>query len=168
MNYFGGGLPENVNSYPMNEEPGNPYGMGAGGSASASASSPSNAIAVATESTSAAKRKPPTFGQKLVQFMNTSTGTILTTGCAMAIGAAFNNLASSIINNVIQPLILQIIVMLNLNSVYDFQSLISPENNVLNMRMFVNSFFTFVIVLLTVYFMNLQINNFANGGSARS
>ena len=161
---FSGSQPETVTYGNPNEGPGNPYGMGAGGSA---------VVATATVSPSGGdnqtlpgnqKKPAPSFWQRLVAFMNTDTGTILTTGCAMAIGGAFKDLASSIINNLLQPLILQIIVMLNLNSVYDFQSLVTTENNVLNFKSFLNSFFTFAIVLLTVYLLNQQISKLANGG----
>ena len=104
------------------------------------------------------KKTNTTYLQKYSNFFNLKTGTILTAAIGMAIGFAFKDLISSIIINVLQPLIITILTLTHMNNLYDFGSFISPEKNVVNISTFISSLLTFVFTVITVYYINIVIS----------
>ena len=104
------------------------------------------------------KKSDKTYLQKYSNFFNLKTGTILTASIGMAIGFAFKDFISSTVTNVLQPLIITILTLTHLNNLYNFDSLISPEKNVLNVSTFISSLLTFVFTVITVYYINILIS----------
>jgi len=104
------------------------------------------------------KKSSKTYLQKYLDFFNLKTGTILTASIGMAIGFAFKDFISSIVTNVLQPLIITILTLTHVNNLYDFGSFISPEKNVLNISTFISSLLTFVFTVITVYYINILIS----------
>ena len=94
------------------------------------------------------------YFQKYFSFLNTKSGTILTAAIGMAIGFAFKDFVSSIVTNILQPLIMLFLSASHLNSFYDFNSFISPEKNTLNVATFISSLFAFLFTVITVYYIN--------------
>ena len=89
-------------------------------------------------------------------FLVSKTGTIITTAFGMAIGFAFKEFISSIVVNLFKPLIAFIFTMTHLNNYYDFNSVISPENNAINFSSFITSFLSFILVVISVYSIGLN------------
>ena len=102
--------------------------------------------------------KKTTYLEKYSQFLNLKTGTILTAAIGMAIGFALKDFISSVITNVLQPLIILIITLTHLNKLYNFGKFISPETTVMNFSKFISSSLTFVFTIITVYYSNLLIS----------
>jgi large-conductance mechanosensitive channel len=96
--------------------------------------------------------------QKYDNFLNTKTGTILAAAIGMAIGFAFKDFVSSIVTNVLQPLIIMILSVTHINNFYDFTLFISPQNTALNISSFFSSLFTFLFTIVTVYYINMMIS----------
>lgn len=98
-----------------------------------------------------------TFYQKIINFFNGKTGTILTAAIGMAIGFAFKDLISSTVTNILQPLVIMLLSITHLNNIYDFSSFISPEKNNLNISTFISSLFSFSFVVIATYYITLML-----------
>jgi large-conductance mechanosensitive channel len=98
------------------------------------------------------------FIRQLINFLNSKSGTVFTAAIAMAIGLAFKDFVTAIVNSLIEPLIISIIKLTHLNNYYNFTSFISSRDNALNITKLVQSFFTCVIVVITVYFISQLIS----------
>ena len=96
--------------------------------------------------------------QKYDNFLNTKTGTILAASIGMAIGFAFKDFVSSIVTNVLQPLIIMILSVTHINNFYDLTLFISPQKTALNISSFFSSLFTFLFTIVTVYYINMMIS----------
>jgi large-conductance mechanosensitive channel len=103
------------------------------------------------------KNSNATFSQKLLNFLNAKTGTILMVAIGMAIGFAFKDLVTSSVTNVLQPLIIMFLTITHLNNIYDFSLFISPEKNALNVSTFINSLFSFAFVVITTYYISSML-----------
>ena len=98
-------------------------------------------------------------------FLNNKTGTILAVAAAMAIGASFKDLITSIVNNFLQPLIIKLILLTNISRLTKFanmDSLFSAKNNILNFSNVVVSILSFIFIVATVYMMVTLINHLGN------
>jgi large-conductance mechanosensitive channel len=97
-----------------------------------------------------------TFHEKIKSFLVSKSGTIITAAFGMALGFALKDFVSSIVVNLLKPLIALIFTMTHLNNYYDFNSIISSENNAVNFSDFITSFITFLMVVISVYFISLN------------
>jgi large-conductance mechanosensitive channel len=97
------------------------------------------------------------FAQKLSFFLNSKTTTILAIAIGLAIGLAFKELVSSIVTNVLQPLIIMFLSMTQLNNMYDFTLFISPEKNTLNVITFISTLFSFGFVVIATYYISSML-----------
>jgi large-conductance mechanosensitive channel len=140
----------NVNFGDPNAYPSNPAGTQA-------LSIPQMPTAQQTVQQSTQKNSNVTFSQKISNFFNVKTGTILTTAIGMAIGFAFKDLVASTVTNVLQPLIIMFLSITHLNNIYDFSLFISPEKNALNISTFINSLFSFGFIFITTYYISLML-----------
>ena len=100
--------------------------------------------------------KQLTFHEKIKLFLVSKSGTIITAAFGMALGFALKDFVSSIVVNLLKPLIALIFTMTHLNNYYDFNSIISSENNAVNFSDFITSFITFLMVVISVYFISLN------------
>jgi len=137
----------NVNFGNPNAYPSNPAGTQA-------LSIPQMPTAQQTVQQSTQKNSNITFSQKILNFFNVKTGTILTAAIGMAIGFAFKDLISSTVTNVLQPLIIMFLSITHLNNIYDISLFISPEKNALNVSTFINSLFSFSFVVIATYYIS--------------
>jgi len=137
----------NVNFGDPNAYPSNPAGTQA-------LSIPQMPTAQQTVQQSTQKSSTVSFSQKILNFFNVKTGTILTAAIGMAIGFAFKELISSTVTNVLQPLIITFLSITHLNNIYDFSLFISPEKNALNVSTFINSLFSFSFVVIATYYIS--------------
>lgn len=103
------------------------------------------------------KNSNVSFSQKILNFFNVKTGTILTAAIGMAIGFAFKDLVASTVTNVLQPLIIMFLSITHLNNIYDFSLFISPEKNALNVSTFINSLFSFAFVVIATYYISSML-----------
>ena len=97
-----------------------------------------------------------TIGGKIHDFLVSKSGTIMTNSFGMAIGFALKDFIAAIVVNLFKPLIAFIFNMTHLNNYYDFNSIISPENNALNFSSFITAFLTFIMVIISVYLISLS------------
>lgn len=100
--------------------------------------------------------KQVTLHEKIHAFLISKTGTIIAYAFGIAIGFAIKDLVSSIVVNLLKPLFALFFTMTHLENYYDFNSIISPENNALNLSSFVTSLITFILVIIVVYFISLN------------
>jgi len=89
-------------------------------------------------------------------FLNHKTDSILGVATAMAIGASFKDLITSIVNNCVQPLVIQLILLTNirrLTKMINVDPIFSDANNIVNLSNVVVSIYSFIFIVITVYFM---------------
>jgi large-conductance mechanosensitive channel len=98
------------------------------------------------------------FYKKFVDFLNSKTGSILTQAMGMAIGMAFKDAITAIVNSFIKPLIVFIIVSTQLTKFYDFTYFFESQDNAMNVTVLVQSIITFAIVVMVVYYVSNLIN----------
>jgi large-conductance mechanosensitive channel len=99
-------------------------------------------------------------------FLNDKTDSILAVAAAMAIGASFKDLITSIVNNFLQPLIIKLILLTNISRLTKFANmdfLFSAKNNILNFSNVVVSILSFIFIVATVYTMVTLINTMGAG-----
>ena len=101
-------------------------------------------------------QKPLTIYQKIHNFLVSKSGTIITNAFGMAIGFALKDFISSIVINLFKPLLAFIFTATHLNNYYDLNSIISPQNNVLNFGSLITSLITFIMVIISVYLIGLN------------
>lgn len=92
-------------------------------------------------------------------FLNAKTDSILAVAAAMAIGASFKDLITSIVNNFLQPLIIKLILLTNLTKLANMDAIFSAKNNILNFSNVVVSILSFIFIVATVYVMVLLIHH---------
>ena len=102
------------------------------------------------------KQKSLTIHEKIHDFLVSKSGTIISNYFGMAIGFALKDFIASIVVNLFKPLIAFIFTTTHLNNYYDLNSVISPQNNVLNFGSFITSFITFIMVIISVYLISLS------------
>jgi len=98
-------------------------------------------------------------------FLNRKTDSILAVAAAMAIGASFKDLITSIVNNFLQPLIIKLILLTNISRLTKFanmDSLFSAKNNILNFSNVVVSILSFLFIVATVYVILAMINSLSS------
>ena len=140
----------NVNFGDPNAYPSNPAGTQA-------LSIPQMPTAQQPVQQSTQKNSNVSFSQKILNFFNVKTGTILTAAIGMALGFAFKDLVASTVTNVLQPLIIMFLSITHLNNIYDFSLFISPEKNALNVSTFINSLFSFAFVVIATYYISSML-----------
>lgn len=98
-------------------------------------------------------------------FLNNKTDSILGVAAAMAIGASFKDLITSIVNNFIQPLVIQLILLTNirrLTKIINVDPLFSDTTNILNFSNVIVSILSFIFIVITVYGMVILLNRIGN------
>jgi|LauGreSBDMM110SN_4_FD.fasta_scaffold435673_1 large-conductance mechanosensitive channel len=91
-------------------------------------------------------------------FFNKPTGTVLTFAAGLCIGGAFKDLVQSVVNNIIQPLIIKVLIMTNIYNIGMFSSILSGKNSALNITSTISSLVSFIIITITVYILYTLIN----------
>jgi len=108
---------------------------------------------------------PTTVVSLFTNFLNRKTDSILAVAAAMAIGASFKDLITSIVNNFLQPLIIKLILLTNISRLTKFanmDSLFSAKNNILNFSNVIVSILSFIFIVITVYIMVSLINGMSS------
>jgi large-conductance mechanosensitive channel len=144
----------NVNFGNPNEPPSNPYGTQA-----------LNIPQTQTQTQQQTQQTQPSqqqnkfiFFNKIQTFLNSKTGTVLSTAIGMAIGFAFKDLIASIVTNILQPLVIKILSLTLLNNYYNFSIFITQEHNILDISKFFSAIFTFIFTVFTVYYISKFIS----------
>lgn len=91
---------------------------------------------------------------KIFGFLNTKTTTIITVATAVAIGFTLNNLMTSLVHNVIQPILFSIIVTLDKNDFLPITAGLREKNLPLDFTKFFGSILIVKLVVIFMYFMN--------------
>ena len=128
--------------------------------ASTSTSSSTPNISSAPSSSSSphnTTKKSLTFKDTIIQFLYSKTGTIMAQAIGIAIGFGFKELIASIINGILKPLIVYIITVSHLQEYYDFTSIIEEQKKGLSITSFISALLTFVLLRITVYFINKRM-----------
>lgn len=97
--------------------------------------------------------KKQTFIENIKVFLNTKTGTILSFSAAVAIANVFKDLVTAIITSIVQPLFIKFVTATNLVSYINLQSLITSQNSALGISNMFSSLFSFIIILIIVYYL---------------
>lgn len=94
-------------------------------------------------------------------FLNHKTDSVLGVATAMAIGASFKDLITSIVNNCVQPIFINLLLLINirrLTKIINMSPLFSGTNNILNFSNVIVSILSFIFIVITVYFMVKLLN----------
>jgi hypothetical protein len=91
---------------------------------------------------------------KVFNFLNIKATTILTVATAVAIGFTLNNLITSLVHNVIQPIIFNIIMTLDKNDFLPITAGLREKNLPLDFSKFFGSMLIVKLVIILMYFMN--------------
>lgn len=137
----------NVNFGDPNAEPSNPAGTRA-----------LNIPQMPTQQQTSQNTSNQNYFQKIMNILNSKTGTVLAAAMGMAIGFAFKDLIASTVSNVLQPLVIMIITMTHINNYYDFTAFISPEKTALNVSSFISSLISFIFTVVAMYYINALIS----------
>ena len=98
--------------------------------------------------------------QLLTKFLERPTDSILAVAAAMAIGASFKELITSIVNNFVQPLLyLLLIQVLDIQKFPILKDFFSQSNGIIEFSNLVISIISFVFIVLTVFYIVQIINN---------
>jgi large-conductance mechanosensitive channel len=88
------------------------------------------------------------------KFLNIKATTILTVATAVAIGFTLNNLITSLVHNVIQPILFKIIVYIDKNDFLPITAGLREKNLPLDFSKFFGSMLIVKLVIILMYFMN--------------
>ena len=98
--------------------------------------------------------------QLLTKFLERPTDSILAVAAAMAIGASFKELITSIVNNFVQPLLyLLLIQVLDIQKFPILKDFFSQSNGIIEFSNLIISVISFVFIELTVFYIVQIINN---------
>ena len=122
---------------------------------SSNTSSPSHTSSPSTSYNTT--KKSLTFKDNIIQFLYSKTGTLMAYAMGSAIGGSFKELIASIINGILKPLIVYIITVSHLQEYYDFTSIIEEQKKGLSITNFISALLTFVLLIITVYFINKRM-----------
>jgi len=90
----------------------------------------------------------------IFSFLNTKAITILTVATAVAIGFTLNNLITSLVHNVIQPIIFKIITTIDKNDFLPITAGLRETNLPLDFSKFFGSLLIVKLVIILMFFMN--------------
>ena len=90
----------------------------------------------------------------IFSFLNIKAITILTVATAVAIGFTLNNLISSLVHNVIQPIIFKIITTIDKNDFLPITAGLREKNLPLDFSKFFGSLLIVKLVIILMFFMN--------------
>jgi len=90
----------------------------------------------------------------IFKFLNIKTTTILTVATAVAIGFTLNNLMTSLVHNIIQPIIFNIITTLDKNDYLPITAGLREKNMQIEPSKFFGSLLVVKLVIIFMYFMN--------------
>ena len=90
----------------------------------------------------------------IFNFLNIKATTILTVATAVAIGFTLNNLMTSLVHNVIQPILFSIIIALDKNDYLPITAGLREKNLPLDFSKFLGSILIVKLVVIFMYFMN--------------
>jgi large-conductance mechanosensitive channel len=91
-------------------------------------------------------------------FLNVKTGTVLVFAICICIGGAFKDLVQNIITNVVQPLIVKLLLFTNIYNFSAVSDIISEKDSVLKITSAISQLISFIILLITVYFIYVLVN----------
>ena len=91
---------------------------------------------------------------KIFNFLNIKTTTILTVATAVAIGLTLNNLMTSLVQNVLQPIIFKIITSIDKNDYLPITAGLREKNLPIDFSKFLGSMLIVKLVIIFMYFMN--------------
>jgi len=109
-----------------------------------------------TNNTNNNSKNQLSFKQKILNFLNSKSGTIIASAMGLAIGFSFKDVIGSFVLNIIQPLIVSVIMITRLNEIYDFDAFIQ-SNSSLQLTKFISTLITFILIVITVYYVNAYI-----------
>lgn len=98
------------------------------------------------------------FAQKMKNFLNVKTGTILLTAVSMSIGFAVKDFIQSFVSNILQPSVIFFINTSYLNKIYNFTNIVSRDNNELKIMQFISSAVTLFFIIISVYLVYNAVN----------
>jgi large-conductance mechanosensitive channel len=119
----------------------------------------SQAMAISTI-TSNLQNKNKSFNDKIISIFNDKTGNILSTAIGMAIGFSFKDFITSVVSNILQPVIIIILSYSPvLNNYLNLSSYTSKQNKGLNIHIFISNLVSFILTIVAVYYINMYISN---------
>jgi large-conductance mechanosensitive channel len=119
----------------------------------------SQSMAISTI-TSNIQNKNKSFNDKILSIFNDKTGNILSTAIGMAIGFSFKDFITSVVSNILQPVIIIILSYSPvLNNYLNLSSYTSKQNKGLNIHIFISNLVSFILTIVAVYYINMYISN---------
>lgn len=98
-------------------------------------------------------------------FLNHKTESILGIASAMAIGAGFKDLITSVVSNLMQPLIVKLLLLTNINkltAMVNLEPLFPSKHNAINISNLIGSILSFIFIVVTVYLIVQLLNHISN------
>ena len=119
----------------------------------------SQAMAIST-TPSNLQNKNKSFNDKILSIFNDKTGNILSTAIGMAIGFSFKDFITSVVSNILQPVIVIILSYSPfLNNYLNLSSYMSKQNKGLNIHVFISNLVSFILTIVAVYYINMYLSN---------
>ena len=82
------------------------------------------------------------------------------TAIGMAIGFSFKDFITSVVSNILQPVIIIILSYSPvLNNYLNLSSYMSKQNKGLNIHTFISNLVSFILTIIAVYYINMYISN---------
>jgi large-conductance mechanosensitive channel len=103
------------------------------------------------------QNKNLSFGQKVILYLRSPTSTLLGTAMALSVGWAFKNLIDTTVLGIVDPLIIYIITIFKLERIPEIKKFVLLQNNTFNLSKFIQSFMSFIIIIVITYFIYKNI-----------
>jgi len=103
------------------------------------------------------QNKNLSFGQKVILYLRSPTSTLLGTAMALSVGWAFKNLIDTTVLGIVDPLIIYIITIFQLERLPEIKKFVLLQNNTFNLSKFIQSFMSFIIIIVITYFIYKNI-----------
>jgi len=97
------------------------------------------------------------FYQQLINFLNTKSGTLMTSAMGVAIGMAYKDAVGAVVDSFVKPLIVYIILATKLDKIYDFTYFFQTQDNALNVAVLLKSIISFFIIVAVVYYLYVYV-----------
>jgi hypothetical protein len=91
---------------------------------------------------------------KITNIFNTKTGTILATSIGMTIGFSFKDLISSIVSDLLQPIF---VILVSYLPYFKNNVIFSKYESSINLNSLFSNIFTFILIIISVYYVNQGI-----------
>ena len=92
--------------------------------------------------------------RRIMNIFNEKTGTILSTAIGMTIGFSFKDLVSSIVTDLLQPIV---VILMSYLPYFKNSLIFTKYDSSINITSLFSSIFTFILIIISIYYIDKVI-----------